>query len=175
MAGLEGIAQNNKALTSIYEDRKKILEKYQSQPIDYLRSNYKDLMNENDRNISTLNRAIGAMETLKSKADKLFQDGFTILDNTKNIDNEIIAELNKSRIGTLQGLTRQTIKEDEIKPAIYDQVAQEVVKQDYKERADINRLQNENTGGRKRKTNKKTNKKSKKNKYKKSKKNKYQY
>jgi len=129
-------------------------------------------MNENDRNKSTLNRAIGAMETTKSKANQLFEDGFTIINNTINIDNEIITELNKSRIGTLQGLARQTIKENEIIPKPGDEVAQEVLKQDYDERADINR--NENTGGRKRKTNKKTNKKNIK-KYKKSRKNKYKY
>jgi len=133
MAGLEAIAEYNKALTSIYEDRKKILEEYQSKPIDYLRSNYKALMNENDRNISTLNRAIGAMDSLKSKADQLFQDGFTIINNTKNIDNEIYTELNKSQIGTLQGLTRQKIKENEIKPAIGDEVAQAVLNQEYNE------------------------------------------
>jgi len=142
MAGLEAIAEYNKALTSIYEDRKKILEEYQSKPIDYLRSNYKALMNENDRNISTLNRAIGAMDSLKSKADQLFQDGFTIINNTKNIDNEIYTELNKSQIGTLQGLTRQKIKENEIKPAIGDEVAQAVLNQEYNEIEDINMNEN---------------------------------
>jgi hypothetical protein len=174
MAGLEAFAKTNKDLTSIYEERKKKLESYKSQPIDYLRSNYKDFMNENDRNKSTLNRAIGAMETIKSKANKLFDDGFTIINNTINIDNEIITELNKSRIGTLQGLARQTIQENEIKPNPGDEVAQAVLEQTYDERADINRNENENTGGRKRKTNKKTNKKNIK-KYKKSRKNKYKY
>jgi hypothetical protein len=117
-------------------------------------------MNENDFNKSTLNRALGAMETLKSKADKLFEDGFKIINNTINIDNEIYTELNKSQVGTLQGLARQTIKENEIKPKLDDVMAQEVVKQDYDERADINRNENENIGGRKRK--RKTNKKSRK-------------
>jgi hypothetical protein len=187
MSGLQAIEEYNKALTSIYEDRKKKLEEYQSKAIDHLRSNYKDFMNENDRNKSTLNRAIGAMETLKSKADKLFQDGFTIINDTINIDNEIITELNKSRIGTFQGISRQTVineierkkkeREENEKNGIYnepeqdnDDVAQVVLEQPYDERADINRK--ENTGGRKRK--RKTNKKNIK-KYKKSRKNKYKY
>jgi hypothetical protein len=141
-------------------------------------------MTENDRNKSTLNIAIGAMGTLKSKADQLFKDGFTIINNTINIDNEIITELNKSRIGTFQGLARQTVvnemerkKKENEKNGIYnepeedDDVAQAVLEQPYNEREDINRT--ENRGGRKRKTNKKYIKNIKK--YKKSRKNKYKY
>ena len=164
------IVQINKFLQNTYDDRKKLLKWYQSKKIDDLRDNYNNYINENDRDISMTNRTKIILDNLKIKVNNLIQDGLTIINNTINIDNEITAELNKSQVGTLQGITRQTVVKNEIKPEQDDVVAQAVLEQPYNEREDINR--NANTGGRKRKT--KTNKKSRKT-NKKSRKNKFKY
>jgi hypothetical protein len=156
-----------KLLENIYDDRTKLLKWYQSKKIDELRDNYNNWINENDEEISATNRNKMILDNLKIKVNNLLQDGLTIINNTINIDNEITAELNKSQVGTLQGLARQTIVKNEIKPEQNDAVAQAVLEQSYDEREDINR--NKNIGGRKRKrktnktnkTNKKTNKKNK--------------
>ena len=111
------------------------------------------------------NRNLIILGNLKIKVNNLLQDGLTIINNTINIDKEITDELNKSQVGTLQGIARQTVFKNEIKPVQYDVVAQEILEQPYDERAHINFInRNENTGGRKRKikTNKKNNKNNKK-------------
>ena len=156
-----------KLLENIYVDRTKLLKWYQSQKIDHLRDNYNNWINENDIDISTTNRYKIILDNLKIKVNNLLQDGLTIINNTINIDNEITAELNKSQVGTCQGISRQTIVKNEVIPEEDDVVAQAVLEQPYDEREHINRNENTNTGGRKRKTNKKnkkTNKKSIKNK-----------
>ena len=154
-----------KLLENIYVDRTKLLKWYQSQKIDHLRDNYNNWINENDIDISTTNRYKIILDNLKIKVNNLLQDGLTIINNTINIDNEITAELNKSQVGTLQGISRQTIVKNEVKPEEDDVVAQAVLEQPYDEREHINRERayinrNENTGGRRRK--RKTNKKNKK-------------
>ena len=159
-----------KFLENTYDDRIKLLKLYQSKKIDDLRDNYNNYINENDRDISATNRIKIILDNLKIKVGNLLQDGSTIINNTINIDNEITSELNKSQVGKLQGLTRQTIAKNEIIPKEDDVVGQAVLEQTYNEREDINR--DENTGGRKRKrkTNKKKSRKSRK-----SRKNKYKY
>ena len=154
-----------KLLENIYDDRTKLLKWYQSKNIDDLRDNYNNWINENDNDISSSNRNLIILGNLKIKVNNLLQDGLTIINNTINIDNEITDELNKSQVGTLQGIARQTVFKNEIKPVQYDVVAQEILEQPYDERAHINFInRNENTGGRKRKikTNKKNNKNNKK-------------
>ena len=154
-----------KLLENIYDDRTKLLKWYQSKNIDDLRDNYNNWINENDNDISSSNRNLIILGNLKIKVNNLLQDGLTIINNTINIDKEIIDELNKSQVGTLQGIARQTVFKNEIKPVQYDVVAQEILEQPYDERAHINFInRNENTGGRKRKikTNKKNNKNNKK-------------
>ena len=150
-----------KLLENIYDNRTKLLKWYQSKKIDDLRDNYNNWINENDSDISSTNRNKIMLDNYKIKVNNLLQDGLTIINNTINIDNEITSELNKSQVGTLQGVARQTVVKNEIKPDQDDVVAQAVLEQPYDERADINRNRNENTGGRKRKINK-TNKKSRK-------------
>ena len=123
-----------------------------------------------------MNRTRDSMDTIISNTNKLFEEANTIINNTMNIDKEITTELNKSQVGTLQGIARQTIKDIVIVPNQDDVAAQAVLEQPYDERADIDINRNENTGRKKRKTNKenKTNKKSRKT-NKKSRKNKYKY
>lgn len=99
--------------------------------------------------------------------NELTQKGFESEKKSRKIDEEIVDILNSSRIGTLQGITRQIIHENDIEPNPDDVGANTVLNQSYDERADI--IRNTNKGGRKRKTNKKTrktNKKTRKNKYK---------
>ena len=136
---------------------------YLTKSTDLLRQNYKNYINEVGLSLGRLNNTKEAL----TKYNELTQQGFEIEQKTRKIDKEIVDILNSSRVGTLQGLARQTIKENNIEPNKDDVVAQAVLEQPYDERADINR--NAITGGRKRKTNKKRRKikkKSRKNKYK---------
>jgi len=104
------------------------------------------------------------------KAMKHLEDAKRILNEITTIINDTKSLINKRKIGTLQGITRQVIAEHEIEPNENDEVARAVLEQPY------NELEyNDIKGGRnkrviktkKRKINKKINKKSRKiNKYK---------
>jgi uncharacterized protein YydD (DUF2326 family) len=152
-----------KELDDIYKTRESLKNSYLTKSTDLLRQNYKNYINEVGLSLGRLNNTKEAL----TKYNELTQQGFEIEQKTRKIDKEIVDILNSSRVGTLQGLARQTIKENNIEPNKDDVVAQAVLEQPYDERADINR--NTITGGRKRKTNqkrRKKNKKSRKNKYK---------
>jgi hypothetical protein len=153
---MEGVENYIKVLGDYTNDRKKVKELYLSKSVDYLRSNYPKFINEVGYSLGKLNNVKEAL----GKLTELTQKGVESEKNSRKIDQEIVAILNSSRVGTLQGITRQTIRENDIKHNPGDEVAKTVLNQSYDERADIKR--NLNTGGRKRKTNKK----SRKNKYK---------
>jgi hypothetical protein len=163
---MEEVENYIKALGDYTNDRKKVKELYLSKSVDYLRSNYPKFINEVGYSFGKLNNV---KESL-GKLTELTQKGVESEKNSRKIDEEIVAILNSSRVGTLQGITRQTIRENDIKPNPDDKVAETVVNQPYDERSDIK--SNLNTGGRKRK--RKTNKKLEKQ-IKKTRKNKYKY
>ena len=162
---MEEVENYIKALGDYTNDRKKVKELYLSKSVDYLRSNYPKFIKEVGYSFGKLNNVKESLGILT----ELTQKGVESEKNSRKIDQEIVAILNSSRVGTLQGITRQIIRENNIKHNPGDKVAETVLKQSqsYDERSDIRNL---NTGGRKRKTNKKLEKQ-----IKKTRKNKYKY
>jgi len=109
---------------------------------------------ENIEEKTSVDKAIGELKIAKE-----------MLNEIKTIIEDIKISINNKKVGTLQGITRQVVNENNIEPYKNDIIAQEVLNQDY----------NEPKGGKnkrviktkKRKTNKKIIKKSRKtNKYK---------
>jgi hypothetical protein len=121
--------------------------------------NYWDLINKKEIEINE------EKEELEESINNL-EDGKELVDKKSEIIQNIKTIMNSLRVGTLQGITRQTIKEYNIVPEPNDEIAQNVLDQPYDELEDINRNQNQNQNqnqsaglNKRRKTNKrKTNK-----------------
>jgi hypothetical protein len=144
---MEVVDEYIKSLEQYTNERKKKKELYQSKSIEYIRNNYNKFINDVGYSLGRLNNTKEALD----KLNELTQKGFTFENEARKIDKEIINILNSSRIGTLQGINRQIIKDNEIVPKPDDLVAQAVLEQPYDERVDIIRNQNKNIGGRNRK------------------------
>lgn len=71
------------------------------------------------------------------------EDGKELVDKISEIIQNIKTIINSLRVGTLQGITRQTIKENNIIPEPNDEIAKTILDQPYNELEDINR----NKGG----------------------------
>jgi ABC-type transporter Mla subunit MlaD len=98
-----------------------------------------------EKKLEDVNESINNLEDSKELLEKIYE----IIQNVKKT-------INSFRIGTLQGITRQTIKENNMTVNPNDEIGQTVLIQKYDELKDINR----NKGGTK-KYNKKYNRKSK--------------
>ena len=152
---MDGVEEYIKSLENYNNERKKLKKLYESKSIEDLRSNYAKYIKEVGYSLGRLNNTKEALE----KLNELTQKGVTYEENSRKIDKEIIGILNSSRIGTLQGIARQTLREQKINPNPEDVMATEVLKQSYDESADIirnqninnneNIISNENKGGRK--------------------------
>jgi len=124
-----------------------------------IRKNYDKYWDIIDKNETETNQEL---EVVDESINNL-EDAKDLLEKIKEIIVNVKTNMNSLRIGTLQGITRQTIKENNIKVNPNDEIAQNVVNQNYNELEDINK----NKGGTKRNINilnKKYNKKSKKSK-----------
>ena len=77
---------------------------------------------------------------------KNLEDCKDLLLNIKDATDKAKQIMNSLKVGTLQGLTRDYIKEQNIIPSVNDETAQNVLAQSYNELEDLNRNK---TGGRK--------------------------
>lgn len=127
-----------------YDELKKLENEIKNENPEEIRKNfdkYWDIVNNKDIEINErkeeVEEAINNLEDGKELLEKIS----ILIQNIKNI-------MNSYQIGTLQGLSRQAIKENNIVPNENDEVAQNVLNQPYNELEDINR-NNSNVGGRK--------------------------
>jgi hypothetical protein len=117
-----------------------------------IRKNYDKYWDIIDKNETETNQEL---EVVDESINNL-EDSKELLEKIKEIIQNVKTNMNSLRIGTLQGITRQTIKENDIVPEPNDEIALNVVNQKYNELKDINK----NKGGTK-KYKKKYNRKSK--------------
>ena len=96
-------------------------------------------------------------EELEESINNL-EDGKELVDKKSEIIQNIKTIVNSLRVGTLQGITRQTIKENNIVPEPNDEIAQNVLDQPYNELEDINRNQSAGLNKRRKTNKRKTNK-----------------
>jgi len=107
-------------------------------------------------------------ETTKKNMD-ILEEQQELIDKINKLYDEMKKKLNENKTGSLQGLMRQSIKENNMSPNEGDEVGRNVLDQPYDEGKHLERIRNNNIGGKKKRIKNKTYKKRKnKNKNKKS-------
>jgi hypothetical protein len=96
----------------------------------------------------------------QNEISELIEDNIRKLNEVKNIVNanidkinEVKQKINKSSVGTLEGLARDVIKENDIVPE--DEIVKTIIEQPYNEASAINRGGSKRRRSRRRKTTKK--------------------
>lgn len=148
-------------IRSIYDELKKLETKIQQLDPSNVRKNYDkywDIVNkkeiETNEEKEELDESINNLEDGKELLDKI---GITI-QNVKNI-------MNSFRVGTLQGISKQTTNNNNMTVNPGDEIGQNVMDQPYNELEDINRNKiNAGTGGKRYKKKSRKNKRSRSNK-----------
>ena len=92
------------------------------------------------------------------EAQESLQKQQELINEINELYDKMKKKLNENRKGTLQGIARQTIKENNVLPNDGDEIVQNVLEQPYSEAEDINRNRN-NIGGKNRRIKNKTHKK----------------
>ena len=165
---LENLQRRNKVaetklndLEALKEFPEKIRGKY-DQYWDMIedRKKYVDISQEElNKNLDLLQKQ---QETTKKNMD-ILQEQQKIIDNINIIYDKMIEILNRNKKGTLQGRMRQTIRqtiaENNMLPNEDDEIAKNVLEQDYDEHEHMERDRNNNIGGKKRRRKTKTHKK----------------
>ena len=120
---------------------------------------YWNMIEDRETFINKVQEYINKNMYIIQAAQESLQKQQELINEINELYDKMKKKLNESRKGTLQGLTRQTIKESELLPNDEDEIGKNALEQPYSEAEDIQRNRNNNIGGKKRRIKNKTHKK----------------